>query len=119
MRTGNLKEAGKVAEVRGEVTTWFLDLLKGRGSRMLQNHPHGIEGAKVQGKSCQSAGRLLRVAASSNPSFERTPNGIAFWPRTFSCTGPKHNALGRRLGTVKKLLLQLDMKFARFFSSVM
>ena len=36
-------------------------------SRMLQNHPNRIEGAKVQGKSCQGAGRLLRVAASSNP----------------------------------------------------
>ena len=36
---------------------------------MLQNHPNRIEGAKVQGKSCQGAGRLLRVAASSNESL--------------------------------------------------
>ena len=35
-------------------------------SRMLQNHPDRIEGAKVQNKSWQGWGGLLRVAASSN-----------------------------------------------------
>lgn len=37
---------------------------------MLQNHPIRIDGVNVQLKSCQPlqrCGRLLRVAASSNP----------------------------------------------------
>ena len=49
----------------------------GVSSRMLQNHPNRIEGAKVQNKSCQGAGRLLRVAASSNLPFQRTRAGTA------------------------------------------
>jgi len=54
---------------------------------MLQNHPIRIEGVKVQNKSCQRRGELLRVAASSTPSLNRTRNGvprlglISFWPR--------------------------------------
>ena len=36
---------------------------------MLQNHPIRIEGVKVQNKSCQRRGELLRVAASSNMSL--------------------------------------------------
>lgn len=36
---------------------------------MLQNHPIRIEGVKVQNRSCQRRGGLLRVAASSNNSF--------------------------------------------------
>ena len=40
---------------------------------ILQNHLSRIEGAKVQGKSCQGAGRLLRVAASSNSHMQMIP----------------------------------------------
>ena len=38
---------------------------------MLQNHLFGIEGVKVQNKSCQLGGGLLRVAASSNKQLNR------------------------------------------------
>jgi hypothetical protein len=41
-------------------------------SRIVQNHPNGIDGVSVQVKSCQQyIEKLLRVAASSNQSLER------------------------------------------------
>ena len=39
-------------------------------SRIVQNHPNGIDGVSVQIKSCQQyTENLLRVAASSNNRF--------------------------------------------------
>src|ERR1035437_4659869 len=43
---------------------------------MLQNHPIGIEGVTVQNNSSQNHGALLRVAASSNHSVNRTPGKL-------------------------------------------
>lgn len=41
----------------------------------LQNHSINDEGVIVQGSSCGHSLRLLRVAASSNPSLELSANG--------------------------------------------
>ncbi len=46
-------------------------------SRIVQNHPNGFDEVSVQVNSCQqstrqNAGKLLRVAASSNQSLELT-----------------------------------------------
>jgi hypothetical protein len=40
---------------------------------MLQNRPNSIEEAKVQNKSREDWGGLLRAAASSNMSFDTNP----------------------------------------------
>lgn len=49
-------------------STVVLGVMVLRPHEMLQNHPIGIEWVQVQNKSCQDGG-LLRVAASSNISF--------------------------------------------------
>ena len=49
---------------------------------MLQNHPIRIEGVKVQNKSCQRRGELLRVAASSNCCPKQNPNAVALFNKT-------------------------------------
>jgi hypothetical protein len=48
---------------------------------MLQNHPIGSEGVRLQNRSFQQRDEFLRVAASSNSSIERTSN---IWLRQLS-----------------------------------
>jgi hypothetical protein len=64
VRTGNLQEVGKVAEVRNEVRGWFLGLLKGRGRksdfRLVFGEAAGlVKGAILSGGARRTAHQIL------------------------------------------------------------
>jgi hypothetical protein len=51
---------------------------------ILQNHPLGIEGMKVQNNSWRRSRRFLRVAASSNKALHRKKPAFASLRQVFS-----------------------------------
>ena len=62
-------EVGLVALIKFSTGAGFH---AGGPGEMLQNRPNRIEGAKMQNKSREDWGGLLRVAASSNPAMQGT-----------------------------------------------